>query len=33
MRSVIGRDGVCDAALKRIFGDDLAAGADSLKPS
>ncbi|KQO61169.1 alcohol dehydrogenase [Methylobacterium sp. Leaf87] len=31
MRSVIGKDTACDAALKRIFGDDLAAGADRLE--
>jgi len=30
MRSVIGRDAACDAALKRIFGDDLLAGAARL---
>lgn len=30
MRSVIGQDAACDAALKRIFGSDLAAGADRL---
>lgn len=31
MRSVIGRDAACDDALKRIFGDDLAKGADRLE--
>lgn len=31
MRSVIGRNADCDAALKRIFGADLAAGADRLE--
>ncbi|GJE59555.1 phosphonoacetaldehyde reductase [Methylobacterium trifolii] len=31
MRSVIGRDAECDAALTRIFGDDLAAAADRLE--
>ncbi|MGU3337153.1 phosphonoacetaldehyde reductase [Methylobacterium mesophilicum] len=31
MRSVIGRDANCDASLKRIFGEDLAAGADRLE--
>jgi alcohol dehydrogenase len=31
MRSVIGRDQSCDEALRRIFGDDLAAGADRLE--
>ncbi|MDR4305046.1 phosphonoacetaldehyde reductase [Chelatococcus sambhunathii] len=31
MRSVIGRDEACDAALKRIFGEDLAAAADRLE--
>lgn len=30
MRSVIGKDEACDAALKRIFGDDLLQGADLL---
>lgn len=30
MRSVIGANEVCDAALRGIFGDDLAAGADRL---
>lgn len=28
MRSVIGASEVCDAGLRRIFGEDLAAGAD-----
>jgi phosphonate metabolism-associated iron-containing alcohol dehydrogenase len=31
MRSVSGRDADCDAALRRIFGQDLAAGADRLE--
>lgn len=31
MRGVIGRDAACDAALKRIFGDDLRHGADRLE--
>jgi phosphonate metabolism-associated iron-containing alcohol dehydrogenase len=31
MRSVAGCDPTCDAALKRIFGDDLAAGAAHLE--
>ncbi len=31
MRSVIGRSAECDAALKRIFGEDLAQGADRLE--
>ena len=31
MRSVIGHDPACDAALKRIFGADLHAGADTLE--
>lgn len=31
MRSVAGRDASCDAALARIFGDDLAKGADALE--
>ena len=30
MRSVIGQNAACDQALARIFGDDLAAGADRL---
>ncbi len=30
MRSVIGVDAECDAALRRIFGADLARGADAL---
>ncbi len=31
MRGAIGVDEACDAGLKRIFGDDLEAGADSLE--
>ena len=31
MRSVIGASEVCDAGLRRIFGEDLAAGADRLE--
>lgn len=31
MRSVIAREPACDATLKRIFGDDLARGADRLE--
>lgn len=31
MRSVIGQDAACDRALTRIFGTDLAAGADRLE--
>jgi phosphonate metabolism-associated iron-containing alcohol dehydrogenase len=31
MRSVVGCDPTCDAALRRIFGDDLAAGAARLE--
>ncbi|KQO59031.1 alcohol dehydrogenase [Methylobacterium sp. Leaf87] len=31
MRSVIGHDSACDAVLTRIFGADLAAGADTLE--
>lgn len=31
MRSVIGHDPACDATLKRIFGSDLASGADKLE--
>ncbi|NWJ25518.1 iron-containing alcohol dehydrogenase PsrA [Rhizobium sp. RM] len=31
MRSVMGHDADCDAALRRIFGDDLSAGADALE--
>lgn len=31
MRSVIGRNAACDAALKRIFGEDLHRGADRLE--
>lgn len=31
MRGVIGHNDACDAALKRIFGENLAAGADGLE--